>query len=191
MNLTPAQLVVVMGVSGCGKSTVGGLLAHHLRAEFLEGDSLHPARNVALMAAGTALTDDDRRDWLLAIARHLKTARDAGQPLVVSCSALKRSYRDLLRTASPSPSPSPAPAPAPALAFVHVHGTPALLAERMKARVGHYMPTSLLVSQLDTLEAPGADEHAISFDTALSPATIAAQAAAWLGMPHPSATPAP
>ncbi|MBC7484011.1 MAG: gluconokinase [Rhizobacter sp.] len=179
MPHTPAGLVVVMGVSGCGKSTVGGLLAQRLRAEFLEGDSLHPARNVALMAAGTPLTDTDRRDWLLAIARHLKTAREAGQPLVVSCSALKRSYRDVLRTASP------------ALAFVHVHGAPALLAERMKARVGHYMPASLLVSQPDTLEAPGADERAITFDTALPAATIAAQAAAWLGMPATSASPAP
>ena len=183
MKLPPAYLVVVMGVSGCGKSTVGGLLAQRLHAEFLEGDSLHPARNVALMAAGTALTDDDRRDWLLAIASHIKAARDANQSLVVSCSALKRSYRDLLRTASP------------ALAFVHVHGAPALLAERMNARVGHYMPASLLESQLDTLEAPGADERAITFDTALPPATIAAQAAAWLdeSPPQPplSATPAP
>ena len=181
MNPPLAQLVVVMGVSGCGKSTVGGLLAKRLHAEFLEGDSLHPPRNVALMAAGTALTDDDRRDWLLAVARHLRTARDAGQPLVVSCSALKRSYRDLLRTASP----------ALALAFVHVHGAPALLAERMKARVGHYMPASLLASQLEALEVPGPDEHAITFDTALPPATIAAQAAAWLGMPPTSATPTP
>jgi gluconokinase len=179
----PDRLVVVMGVSGCGKSTVGGLLAKRLHAEFLEGDSLHPPRNVALMAAGTALTDDDRRDWLLAIARHLKTARDAGQPLVVSCSALKRSYRDVLRTASP--------APAPAVAFVHLHGAPALLAERMKARVGHYMPASLLASQLDTLEVPDADEHAITLDTALPPATIAAQATAWLGTPPSSATTAP
>jgi len=94
----PARLVIVMGVSGSGKSTVGRLLAQRLHAEFLEGDSLHPARNVARMAAGIALTDEDRRDWLLAIARHLQTAREAHQPLVVSCSALKRSYRELLRT---------------------------------------------------------------------------------------------
>jgi carbohydrate kinase (thermoresistant glucokinase family) len=180
MSSSPdALLVVVMGVSGCGKSTVGGLLAQRLHAEFLEGDSLHPVRNVALMAAGTALTDVDRRDWLLAIANHLKSAHEAGQPLVVSCSSLKRSYRDLLRTASPD------------LAFVHVHGAPALLAERMKARVGHYMPASLLVSQLDTLEAPGADEHAITLATALPPAQIAAQAAAWLGVPPPFPTPTP
>ena len=179
MPPTPARVVIVMGVSGCGKSTVGGLLAQRLHAEFLEGDSLHPARNVALMAAGTALADADRRDWLLAIARHLKTAHEAHEPLVVSCSALKRSYRDLLRTASP------------ALAFVHLHGSPALLAERMNARVGHYMPASLLASQLDTLELPGADEHAITLDTALPPATIAAQAAAWLGGPPTPIRPTP
>ena len=179
MPHAPARLVIVMGVSGSGKSTVGRLLAQRLHAEFLEGDSLHPARNVARMAAGIALTDEDRRDWLLAIARHLQTAREAHQPLVVSCSALKRSYRELLRTASP------------ALAFVHVHGAPALLAERLNARVGHYMPASLLLSQLDTLEMPGADEHASTFDAALPPATIAAQAVAWLGEPATSTRPAP
>ena len=179
MPHVPTRLVIVMGVSGCGKSTVGRLLAQRLPAEFLEGDSLHPARNVARMAAGTALTDADRRDWLLAIGQHLKTARDMNQPLVVSCSALKRSYRDLLRMASPT------------LAFVHVHGAPALLAERLNARVGHYMPASLLPSQLDTLELPGADEHAVTFDAALPPTTIAAQAVAWLGEPPTPTRPAP
>jgi len=169
-----APLVVVMGVSGCGKSTVGGLLAQQLCAEFLEGDSLHPARNVERMAAGVALTDDDRRDWLLAVANHLQSARAAHQPLVVSCSALKRSYRDLLRNASND------------LAFVHLHGDPVLLAQRMNARVGHYMPASLLASQLGTLEAPGNDEHAITFDAALPPEQIAARAAAWLIAPTPA-----
>ena len=163
-----APLVVVMGVSGCGKSTVGGLLAQQLCAEFLEGDSLHPARNVERMAAGVALTDDDRRDWLLAVANHLQSARAAHQPLVVSCSALKRSYRDLLRNASND------------LAFVHLHGDPALLAQRMEARTGHYMPASLLASQLETLEPPEPDEHAITFNAALPPEQIAVQTAAWL-----------
>ena len=179
MIRTPAHLVVVMGVSGCGKSTVGGLLAQRLGAGFLEGDSLHPARNVERMAAGVALTDDDRRDWLLAVARHLKAAREANRSLVVSCSALKRSYRDVLRSASAE------------LAFVHVHGDPALLGERMRARVGHYMPASLLLSQLETLEMPGADERAMTFDAALPAEQIAAQAAAWLGVPMPPATPSP
>ena len=163
-----------MGVSGCGKSTVGALLAQRLHCEFLEGDALHPARNVARMAAGVALTDDDRHDWLQALAQHLKAAHDANRALVVSCSALKRSYRDMLRSASAG------------LAFVHLLGSPALLGQRLAARTGHYMPASLLASQLDTLEAPAEDERAVTLDASLAPEPIAAQAAAWLGLPAPS-----
>jgi carbohydrate kinase (thermoresistant glucokinase family) len=164
----PAPLVVVMGVSGCGKSTVGRLLADQLHAEFVEGDELHPPDNVARMAAGVPLTDDDRRGWLLTIAARLSAARNAHRPLVASCSALKRTYRDLLRGASPD------------LAFVHVHGERALLEARMSARADHFMPPSLLASQLQTLELPGPDERAQTFDAALPPTLIAAQAAAWL-----------
>jgi carbohydrate kinase (thermoresistant glucokinase family) len=164
----PAPLVVVMGVSGCGKSTVARLLAEQLRSEFVEGDALHPPDNVARMAAGVPLTDDDRRGWLLTIAARLGAASRARQPLVVSCSALKRSYRDLLRGASH------------ALAFVHLHGERALLEARMSARVDHFMPPSLLTSQLQTLELPGPDECAQTFDAALPPTLVAAQAAAWL-----------
>jgi carbohydrate kinase (thermoresistant glucokinase family) len=170
---TPAPLVVVMGVSGCGKSTVGRLLAARLHAGFLEGDALHPADNVARMAAGVPLTDDDRRGWLLTLAQHLASAHAAGRPLVVSCSALKRTYRDLLRSASTE------------LAFVHLHGERALLEARIGARVDHFMPPSLLASQLLTLEMPGADERAATFDAALPPTLIAADAAAWLAtLPH-------
>ena len=164
-----------MGVSGCGKSTVGALLAQLLHCEFLEGDSRHPARNVARMAAGVALTDDDRHDWLQALAQHLKAAHDANRALVVSCSALKRTYRDMLRSASAG------------LAFVHLHGSPALLGQRLAARTGHYMPASLLASQLETLEVPADDEHAITIDAGATPEHIAAQAAAWLALPAPSA----
>lgn len=171
-----------MGVSGCGKSTVGALLGQLLDGDFLEGDSLHPARNVARMAAGVALTDDDRRGWLQALAQHLKTAHDANRALVVSCSALKRSYRDTLRSGSAG------------LAFVHLHGSPALLGQRLAARTGHYMPASLLASQLDTLEAPADGEHAITLDARLTPERLAAQAAAWvalgLGLGPELATPA-
>ena len=145
-----ALRVVVMGVSGCGKSTVGSLLADALGLPFIEGDNLHPPRNVMLMAAGTALTDDDRQGWLQSIAGELAAAQHDG--LVVSCSALKRSYRDLLRTAAPD------------LRLVHLRGDPAVLAERMASRAGHYMPSSLLQSQLDTLEPPTADEAAIQVD---------------------------
>ncbi len=171
-----APLVVVMGVSGCGKSTVGKLLARQLKAEFLEGDELHPPRNIERMASGIALTDNDRRDWLLEIAQQLADAHASRHALVVSCSALKRSYRDMLRTAASQ------------LAFVHLHASRELLETRLAARPGHFMPSSLLDSQLQTLQPPGADERAITLDAALPPAEIAAQAAAWLALPIPAST---
>lgn len=161
----PALQVVVMGVSGCGKSTVGLLLASALGHHFVEGDRLHPPHNVALMAAGTALTDADRAGWLATIAGRLGAAHAAGQGLVVSCSALKRSYRDQLRAACPG------------LRFVHLRGTPAQLRERLQGRSGHYMPASLLDSQLATLQAPAADEQALVFNIDQPAAQIAAAAA--------------
>ena len=173
---TDAPLVVVMGVSGCGKSTVGGLLARRLGAEFLEGDELHPQRNIERMASGIALTDNDRRDWLLAIAEQLADARAGRHALVVSCSALKHSYRDMLRTAASD------------LAFVHLHVSREVLEARLRARPGHFMPSSLLESQLQTLEPPASDERAITLDAALPPAELAAQAAAWLARPHSTST---
>ena len=149
----PALLrVVVMGVSGCGKTSVGRRIAQALGLDFVEGDDLHPPRNVALMAAGTPLTDADRIDWLSAIAGRLAAARAAGQGLVVSCSALKRSYRDRLRQDCPG------------LRFVHLHGDVDLLRRRLAARTGHYMPATLLDSQLATLEPPGPDEGVIDVD---------------------------
>lgn len=168
MPAAPTQLVVIMGVSGCGKSTVGGLLAEAIGADFLEGDDLHAPRNVERMAAGIPLTDDDRRDWLRALAQRLRVARDAHRSLVVSCSALKRSYRDVLREASAE------------LAFVHLHADMALLEARLHTRAHHFMPASLLASQLRTLEAPGPDERAVTLEATLPPSTIAARAAAWL-----------
>jgi carbohydrate kinase (thermoresistant glucokinase family) len=173
MAATPAPLVVVMGVSGCGKSTVGKLLARSLSAEFLEGDDLHPPRNIERMAAGIALTDKDRRDWLLAIAHQLADARAGEHALVVSCSALKHGYRDTLRSAASQ------------LAFVYLQASRDLLQARLDARADHFMPGSLLDSQLQTLEPPGADERAITLDATLPAAQIAAQAAAWLAQPVP------
>ena len=146
--------VVVMGVSGCGKSTVGQGLARVLDVPYVEGDELHPPRNVERMRAGIALTDEDRQGWLQAIAAELSRPASAARGVVVSCSALKRSYRDLLRAAAPD------------LRFVHLHGDAALLAQRMAQREGHYMPPSLLQSQLQTLEMPTPDERAISLDIA-------------------------
>ncbi len=168
--------IVVMGVSGCGKSSVGRQLAAALGVEFLDGDALHPPCNVQRMAAGIALTDADRLDWLRALADRLGAARAAGRGLVVACSALKRSYRDLLRSRCAD------------LRLVHLHGAPALLAQRLAARVGHYMPASLLPSQLDALEAPGADEHALCFDVAAPAAQITAALLTQLRTPCACAT---
>lgn len=162
--------IVVMGVSGSGKSTVAQALAAALNIHFVEGDALHPPHNVERMAAGTPLTDADRHGWLQAVAEQLGTATasiasSAGTGgVVVACSALKRSYRDLLRAAAPD------------LRLVYLHGPPALLRERLATRVGHYMPASLLQSQLDTLEPPIPDEHAIAFDITLPPAELVARA---------------
>jgi gluconokinase len=174
MHAAP-PLVVVMGVSGCGKSTVGALIAAGLGLEFLEGDLLHPPANVERMAAGVALTDADRAGWLQAIAERIATAAAQGLGLVVSCSALKRAYRDTLR------------AGAPALAFVHVHGTQELISQRLASRTGHYMPPSLLASQFAALEVPTADEAVLALDAALPCDTLAARALAWLRHPDVAA----
>lgn len=151
---------VVMGVSACGKSTVGRLLAQARGATYLDGDDFHPPENVARMRAGQALTDADRRGWLDALAHRLAQARASGEGVVLSCSALKRRYRDVLRQG------------APALKLVYLHGTRELLAARIAARQGHYMPASLLDSQLATLEPPAPDENALAVDVASSPAQI-------------------
>ena len=135
--------IVVMGVSGCGKTTVGMALAERLSARFVEGDRLHPEANVTKMAAGIPLTDDDRWPWLDAVAVAL--AGDA--PVVASCSALKRIYRDRLRGGLTKP-----------LHFLHLAGDRTILAQRMAERPDHYMPVSLLDSQLATLELPVPDE---------------------------------
>ena len=156
-----APRVVVMGVSGCGKSTVGRLLAEGLGVHYVEGDELHPERNIGLMAAGIALTDADRHGWLQEVAGQLANATAEARGIVVTCSALKRSYRELLRAGAPD------------VQFVHLHGTPELLAQRVAARSGHYMPPSLLQSQLDTLEPPGADERTLALDIADPPERLA------------------
>jgi len=156
--------IVVMGVSGTGKSTVGSALAQALGLRFVEGDDLHPESNVDKMAHGIPLTDDDRAPWLDRIAEELH------RPVVVTCSALRRVYRDRLRRAAPD------------LALVYLHGPRELLAERMGARPGHFMPTTLLDSQLATLEAPTPDENAIEMDVVLTPAEIVERVAARLAI---------
>lgn len=153
---------VVMGVCGSGKSLIGSALARELDIEFVEGDGYHPPENVALMTSGVPLTDDDRREWLLAIGTRLREAGRSGTGIVVSCSALKRAYRDLLR------------ARAGDLQFVFLRGTAERLATRLATRVGHFMPPSLLASQLATLEEPSPEEKAWTCDVRESPEAIVA-----------------
>ncbi|MCU1514836.1 MAG: gluconate kinase [Microbacteriaceae bacterium] len=141
-------LIVVMGVSGSGKSTVGAALAERLGLPFVDADSLHPAANVAKMAAGHPLDDADRWPWLTVVGEHLAAAASTG--LVVACSALKRSYRDAILAA------------APGVTYLFLSGTEELLAARLSRRRGHFMPVSLLDSQLATLEAPAADEPSVT-----------------------------
>jgi gluconokinase len=154
------NLYVVMGVTGSGKSTVGAQLAQTLGLAFVEGDDYHPPANVRRMAAGIPLTDHDRADWLRALAERVREASESGAGVVVTCSALKRSYRDLLRAA------------APAVQFVYLRGSRALIGERVAHRRGHFMPASLVDSQLATLEEPDPDEHAVTCDIQESPQQI-------------------
>jgi len=163
MGAVHQGLYVIMGVAGSGKSTIGALLARALDIEFVEGDDLHPPDNVQRMAAGIPLTDGDRHGWLVAIAARLRDAKRAGIGLVVSCSALKRSYRDLLRSVGAADA-----------RFVYLAGDRGLLAERMATRRGHFMPASLLESQLATLEEPSPDERAWVCDIRETPDTIVA-----------------
>jgi beta-N-acetylhexosaminidase len=141
-----------MGVSGCGKTTIGDLVARELGVPFLDGDSLHPVENVAKMAAGTPLTDGDRWPWLATVGAELANAGDGG--MVLACSALRRSYRDAIRKQSPD------------TIFLHLHGSKEVLSQRLEGRSGHFMPTALLESQLATLEPLQADEVGVIVDIA-------------------------
>jgi gluconokinase len=145
-------IVVVMGVSGSGKTTIAAGLARKEGWLLLEGDQFHPPANIAKMKAGTPLTDADRWPWLQAIAAREDELRANGQSAVVACSALKRAYRNILIGDRPD------------TLLVYMRGSKALIAERMKARKDHFMPPALLDSQFDTLEEPGPDEHPIVVD---------------------------
>lgn len=157
-------LVVVMGVSGSGKSTVGAGLAERLRVPFAEADDLHPPANVAKMAEGVPLDDADRRPWLDRIAQWLTEHGDAGG--VVACSALARRYRDHLR------------ASAPRVFFLHLDGSPEVISERLRQRKGHFMPVLLLRSQLDALEGLRPDERGAVVPVDGSPDEVTARALA-------------
>ncbi len=162
------MIVVVMGVCGCGKTTIGRMLAERLDAGFIEGDELHPVANKDKMAAGIALDDADREPWLDAIAAKTTQLLSQMPCVVVSCSALKRSYRDRLRAGGQN------------LQLVHLTGHKSVLQARMIERRGHFMPAGLLDSQLATLQVPGADETAITLDIAEQPDSIVEAALAFL-----------
>ncbi len=152
--------IVIMGVSGCGKSSVGEGLAARLGIPYRDGDDLHPPANVEKMRAGVPLTDDDRWPWLDRVAGVLATEA----PVIVGCSALRRAYRDRLRAGAGVP-----------VRFIHLTGRREVIAGRMATRTGHYMPTSLLDSQFAALEVPGPDEAlAIDIDQPLDAIITAA-----------------
>jgi gluconokinase len=165
--------IVVMGVSGSGKSTVGALLAARIALPFIDGDDLHTPADKQKMAAEIPLDDADRAPWLDAIAAALARA-----PVVIACSALKRRYRDRLRAA------------APAVRFVYLSGSAAVLTERLDARTHEFMPPGLLESQLATLEPPVPAENALTIDIGLKPEAIVDCAVRWLTRgPTPASPP--
>ena len=145
-------ILVVMGVSGAGKSSVAKELAARLGWPFEEGDWLHPAANIAKMHAGIGLTDTDRQPWLEAVAAWIDGQRAKGRPAIITCSALKRSYRDMIIGDRPE------------VRLVYLRGSRALIAGRLAGRQEHFMPASLLPSQFDTLEEPGPDEDSLIID---------------------------
>jgi gluconokinase len=153
-------VLVVMGVSSSGKTTVGKLLAERLGWHYQEGDALHPPENVAKMSGGTPLTDADRIPWLQRIADQIDDWRGRGEPGVVTCSALKRAYRDIIIGSRRD------------VGLVYLRGSRELIGRRMAARKGHFMPTALLDNQFATLEEPGPEEPAITVDVGGTPAEV-------------------
>lgn len=161
--------VVVMGVAGSGKTTIGTALAARLERAFAEGDDFHSAANVAKMTRGEPLTDADREPWLAALGEWIASHDRAGRSTVLTCSALKRRYRDTLRAAAPR-----------RVVFLHLAAPKDALLERMRKRKGHFMPPELLDAQLGALEPLGADEPGITLDAAAPPSAIVETALAAL-----------
>jgi carbohydrate kinase (thermoresistant glucokinase family) len=169
MQVRPAVLIV-MGVSGSGKSTIGSLLVQHLHWEFEDADWLHPASNVDKMHRGIPLTDEDRRPWLRAVADWIDRKRRSGGHGVIACSALKRRYRDVLIGDRAD------------VRLVYLKGDETLIARRLATRHEHFMPRSLLHSQFEALEEPGADENPIIVSIEPLPREIVAHILSGLGM---------
>ncbi|MSS84351.1 gluconokinase [Actinomycetaceae bacterium WB03_NA08] len=168
--------VVVMGVAGCGKTTVAQLLSDQMGWILIEGDDYHPQANIDKMARGIPLTDADRWPWLDTLANWMAQQEDAGKSSILTCSALKRKYRDRLRSGVPD------------VRFIHLDGSEELLAQRMRERTGHFMPPSLLPSQLATLERLMPDENGVVIDIDTTPEHIAAAAVQWLRGPSSTST---
>ncbi len=164
-----ARILILMGASGCGKTVVMEDLRRRLGWPAAEGDDFHSPENVAKMSAGVALTDEDRKPWLAAIAAWIGEREAAGQDALVACSALKRSYRDVLRHGHPG------------VSFIFLKVPRDVLAERMTARKHHYMPVSLLDSQLATLEPLAPDEPGLTVDANRPLDRVVADILAWLG----------
>ncbi|OZI61739.1 gluconokinase [Bordetella genomosp. 11] len=154
-------VLVLMGVSGCGKTTVAAILSGRLDWPFEEGDALHPQSNIDKMHAGQPLTDEDRAPWLEKVAQWVEECLDKGENGLITCSALKRSYRDIINRRGHG------------VQFVYLAGSKATIAARLAARHGHFMPPSLLDSQFDALQEPTADEPAIRVDIGPAPSAIA------------------
>jgi gluconokinase len=182
-------IAVVMGVSGSGKSTVAAALAKRLGWQWQEGDDLHPFANVAKMAAGQPLTDDDRRPWLAAVSAWIADRRAAGESGVITCSALKRSYRDVLRASQSAEGAEGADGAD--IVFVYLAGDRDLFAARLSGRHGHFMPPALLESQLATLEPPAPDERAITVDISEPIAAVVEEIVDQLGITTTTTTALP
>lgn len=157
------MVLLIMGVSGSGKTTVGKLLAERLGWQYQEGDALHPPENVAKMSGGTPLTDADRIPWLNRIAGRIDEWRSRGESGVITCSALKRAYRDIVIGSRPD------------VGLVHLKGSRELIGRRMVARKGHFMPSALLETQFATLEEPSPEERPITVDIGGTPSEIVAE----------------
>lgn len=175
MQHHPPPLVVVMGVSGSGKTTIGAALAQRLRVPFADADDFHPQANIDKMSAGIPLTDDDRGPWLATIATWLADHAAGGG--VASCSALKRSYRDVLAAAAPQ------------AFFVHLHGEPDVIAARVAGRPGHFMPAALVESQFATLEPLEPGEHGAVLDVDQQVDDLVTQSLDLLDLRNSEATP--
>lgn len=161
-NADRYAVLIIMGVSGSGKSTIAELLSHELGWDFRDGDEFHPKSNVEKMHSGTPLTDQDRWPWLEAIAAWIDQKRSAGEHAIVTCSALKKSYREILI------------GPRKDVGLIYLKGDEHLIAERLAKRKDHFMPKGLLRSQFQTLQEPGPDEHPIKVSIAPAPREIAA-----------------